>query len=184
MTKKTVLGIIIGIAVCVAISVLVNFIAGSKIVYVDNSKVINNYKGSIETVAKLKDKKDQYERELIEKKNQIDNYRAQLLKKSDLSTKEINEAQKLITEKEKELIEKENYYNKILKEEEASLLTPLLKEINDKIREYGKKKGYHIVLGATENGNIVYGDKRYDITEAVLKYINKADNKIEDKSKK
>ena len=184
MKKREIFTVIIGIAVCIAISLGINLLTGSKIGYIDNSVIINKYTKSIETVAKLNEKKTQYENELIGKKNELDNFRSNFLKKTDLTPKEINDAKKIIEEKENEIIENEKSYNKILKEEEGSLLSPLLKEINEKVREYGKKKGYNIIFGATENGNVVYGDKRYDITENVLKFLNKEEKKVENKEKK
>ena len=48
----------------------------------------------------------------------------------------------------------------------------VLEEMNAYIKQYGKEKGYDFILGATENGNIVYAAEGTDITEEVLKGLN------------
>lgn len=46
-------------------------------------------------------------------------------------------------------------------------------ELNKHIEEYGKKMGYKYILGANGDGSIMYGDEAQDITEELIKYINK-----------
>ncbi|WP_083322157.1 OmpH family outer membrane protein [Hymenobacter lapidarius] len=56
--------------------------------------------------------------------------------------------------------------------EEARINQEILAEINLYIKQYGKNKGYDFILGATENGNIVYAAEGKDITEDVLNGLN------------
>lgn len=48
----------------------------------------------------------------------------------------------------------------------------ILNEINMFINKYGKENGYGIILGATENGNIVYASDEKDITNEILSGLN------------
>ena len=57
--------------------------------------------------------------------------------------------------------------------EEAHSNQVILGEINGYIKYYGKEKGYDFILGATDNGNIVYAAEGKDITEEVLAGLNK-----------
>lgn len=57
--------------------------------------------------------------------------------------------------------------------EEARVNQEILAEINAYIKQYGKEKGYDFILGATENGNIVYAAEGKDITDDVLVGLNK-----------
>lgn len=57
--------------------------------------------------------------------------------------------------------------------EEARVNQEILTEINAYIKQYGKEKGYDFILGATENGNIVYAAEGKDITDDVLAGLNK-----------
>lgn len=57
--------------------------------------------------------------------------------------------------------------------EEARVNQEILAEINAYIKQYGKEKGYDFILGATDNGNIVYAAEGKDITDDVLVGLNK-----------
>jgi len=56
--------------------------------------------------------------------------------------------------------------------EEARVNQEILAEINTYIKQYGKEKGYDLILGATDNGNIVYAAEGKDITDDVLAGLN------------
>lgn len=45
--------------------------------------------------------------------------------------------------------------------------------INDYMQLYGKQNNFAIVLGTQGNGNIMYGNKEYNITDAFIEYANK-----------
>ncbi|EAY24030.1 OmpH family outer membrane protein [Microscilla marina] len=60
-----------------------------------------------------------------------------------------------------------------VKEEEGRLFGGALKQINSFVEQYAKDKGYEIVLGTTESGNLMYASHAYDITDEVLTALNK-----------
>jgi outer membrane protein len=47
------------------------------------------------------------------------------------------------------------------------------KQINQYAMEYGEEKGFDYIFGATGSGTLMYAKDSKDITEDVLKYINK-----------
>lgn len=47
------------------------------------------------------------------------------------------------------------------------------KQLNGYVREFGEKKGYSFILGASGNGSIMYARNSLDVTNAVLEYANK-----------
>lgn len=46
-------------------------------------------------------------------------------------------------------------------------------KINLYIQDYGKQKGFKLILGATDGGNILYGESGDDITKEILEGLNK-----------
>jgi outer membrane protein len=44
--------------------------------------------------------------------------------------------------------------------------------LNDYIKEYGKKKGYGIIIGSNGQGNVMYRDETEDVTKDLVKFIN------------
>jgi len=47
------------------------------------------------------------------------------------------------------------------------------KGINAHLLEFGKDKGYAYVLGASGNGNVMYADDAFNVTQEAIEYINK-----------
>ena len=46
-------------------------------------------------------------------------------------------------------------------------------ELNIRIEKYGKEQGFKFILGGTGDGTIMYANEADDITEELIKYINK-----------
>ena len=44
--------------------------------------------------------------------------------------------------------------------------------LNPVIDAFGKERKYKVIIGANGAGNVLYGDKRYDITDELILYIN------------
>jgi outer membrane protein len=44
--------------------------------------------------------------------------------------------------------------------------------LNEYIKEYGKKKGYGIIIGSNGQGNVMYIDKTEEVTEDLISFIN------------
>ncbi|UOQ75196.1 OmpH family outer membrane protein [Hymenobacter cellulosilyticus] len=75
--------------------------------------------------------------------------------------------------KEQQLLQYREAIQQKAQAEEARVSQEILTEINAYIKQYGKEKGYDFILGATDNGNIVYAAEGKDITEEVLAGLNK-----------
>jgi outer membrane protein len=56
--------------------------------------------------------------------------------------------------------------------ERERLDVAVVNELNTFLKEYGKREGYSVILGATSSGNIVYADEAMDVTAAVVKELN------------
>lgn len=48
------------------------------------------------------------------------------------------------------------------------------KRLNPLLDEYGKKKKFHLIIGANGMGTVLYNDEYYDVTNDAIKYINKS----------
>lgn len=49
----------------------------------------------------------------------------------------------------------------------------LLKQINQYVKDFGEENGYDYIFGASGNGTLMYAKDKHDITQEVVKYINK-----------
>ena len=74
--------------------------------------------------------------------------------------------------KEQQLLRYRDAVQQQAQQENQRLTQAVLGEINTYIKQYGKKKGYTFILGATESGNIVYAAEGTDVTADVLQGLN------------
>ena len=145
----------------------------SKQVYVDVNKLLDGYKrtkivrGEFEKKAKvLKSNIDslvtdwQKELKLYEKE------------RSKFSKKELELKQELLGNKQQQINNYQQAVQKQIQEEDKKATQTVINDINDYVKEYGKKEGYKIIFGASGSGNIMYADESADLTEEVLVGLN------------
>lgn len=51
--------------------------------------------------------------------------------------------------------------------------TQVWKRLNPVINDYGKLKGFHLIIGANGMGTVLYDDSYLDVTDDMIKYVNK-----------
>jgi outer membrane protein len=138
-----------------------------KIAYMDIKVVFNNFKY-----------KQELEKELTEIKNQrkfkLDSLEAQLKllsNKIKFDSKNNNLMAQFQTEKE--LYLKQKY---IFEEEESAMVTSydnkIISQLNSYVKEFGKKNNYTMILGATNDGNVMYADTSLNISKEIIEFIN------------
>lgn len=89
-----------------------------------------------------------------------------------LSPKELKLKQELLGNKQQQINSYQEAIQKQIQEEDKKVTQTVINDINDYIKEYGKKKGYKIIFGASGGGNIMYADESTDLTAEVLKGLN------------
>lgn len=143
------------------------------LVYVDVNKLIEGYK-------RTEKAKKEFEKKASEMKTNVDslltgwqkelkNYEKE---RTTLSDKELKLKQELLSNKQKQINGYQEAIQKQIQEEDKKMTQTVVNDINDYIKEFGKKNGYKIIFGASGSGNIMYGDEAADLTEEVLKGLN------------
>lgn len=148
---------------------------GANIAYVRSSKLIYDYAGMKEAQAQFKQKTEVW-------RSNVDT----LTSAFEGAVNAYNgEAQSLTTqqrrEREAELREREagmTRYAKAIEEkmrkEDQEMTNAILGQVNSFIEEYGRRNGYDVILGTTQDGNLLYGIEALDITAEVLQELNAA----------
>lgn len=143
------------------------------IVFVDNSKLLNEYQEKKDIESKLKSKIDAYEkkRDSISRDFQIE------AQKFDAESKKLS--QSVAQQKYNELLQKSQILQQHLQQEEQKIqiesqkeMDSLVNKVKQFLKNYGEEKGYTYILGANDGGSVLYGKNKKDITEDVLKAIN------------
>jgi outer membrane protein len=161
------------IAVVISSFSLYKSFSGSELVYVDVNKLIEGYK-------RTKIAKEEFEMKATLMKSNVDSLITEWQKelqiyekeRSSLSAKELELKQELLGNKQQQINSYQEAIQKQIQEEDKKTTQTVINDINDYVKEYGKKKGYKIIFGASGGGNIMYADESTDLTEEVLKGLN------------
>lgn len=145
----------------------------SELVYVDVNKLIEGYN-------RTKLVKAEFDKKASTAKSQIDSLmtgwqkelQAYEKERASLSQKELELKKELLSNKQQQINAYQENMQKHLFDEEKKTTQTVVNDINDYIKEFGKKNGYRIIFGASGTGNIMYADESSDLTEQVLKGLN------------
>lgn len=150
------------------------FTNNEKVVYVDSSKLLNNYKGMQAARAVYQQKANAWKANIdtlaSEVQQQIFTYEKESPK---MTTKERQLSQELIRNKQKQFADYQQAMNAQAQQEDAKMTSDVVTQINAYLKKYGESKGYKVILAATEYGNLAYADEGLDITDAVLEGLNR-----------
>jgi outer membrane protein len=172
MNNKIISIVLIALTVAViGLSVMV-LTRVEKVAYIDTAKLMEGSK-------EMQALKKQVEKDQAAMKGNIDTLTTefqQALKdyektQAKMSSKEKQLSQELLRNKQQQLIQYQQAIQQKAQGEEQKRTQEVLTNINAKIKEFGEKQGYKLIL-ATTGGNIAYADKGIDITEEIIKGIN------------
>lgn len=161
--------------VAVMLSVVAIYMSksSSQLVYVDVNKLIEGY-------SRTKVAKAEFEKKANVMKANVDslvgNWQKELKnyekERTSLSPKELKLKQELLGNKQQQINGYQEAIQKKIQEEDKKMTQTVINDINDYIKEYGKKHSHKIIFGASGGGNIMYADESSDLTEEVLKGLN------------
>jgi outer membrane protein len=162
-----------GLAVILGITAIYLGTSNSDLVYVDVNKLITGY--SKTKVAKAEfDKKASLMKANVDSlvanwQNELKNYEKE---RARLSPTELKLKQELLGNKQQQINGYQEAIQNKIQEEDKKVTQTVINDINDYIKEYGKKHNYKIIFGASGGGNIMYADESTDLTEEILKGLN------------
>ncbi len=147
--------------------------SSSELVYVDVSKLIEGY-------TRTKSAKVEFEKKVTSLKANVDSlmngWQMELKdyekNKSIYSATELKLKQEVLANKQQKINGFQQSIQKKIQEEDAKITQTVVNDINDFIKEYGKKHGYKIIFGASGTGNIMFADESTDLTDEVLAGLN------------
>lgn len=145
----------------------------TKIGFVDNSKLINDYQ-------KKKDIEAQFEVEIAAFNKRIDSigqsFQAHAAK---LQEKDPNMAQKSTQDEYQALSQQYQSFQQQSQMEEQQIqkrgqtqIDTLIKTVRAFVKDYGEKNGYSYILGSNEAGSVMYGKESQDVTQEILDALN------------
>lgn len=165
---------VITIAAILFLVIYIFILKNDRIVYVDSTKIMNEYKGAIQAKkaydAKTKSWQANIDTLTMDFQNSMRKYEKEL---AGMSAKEKELSKQLLTNKQKQLGDYQLAIQENAKQEDAKLYQGIVTEINAFLLKYGKDHNYKMILIANQSGNIAYAREGLDVTAEVLKELNK-----------
>ena len=147
--------------------------SSQRLVYVDSTRLVNNYQGMIEARKEFQQKANTWKANIDTLASEVQNSIKAYEKESiSMTEKEKELSRELIRTKQKQLGEYQKAMNDKAGQEDAQMTTQVLEQVNSYIKKYGETRGYPIILAATQSGNIAYAEDGLDITDDVLEGLN------------
>lgn len=155
------------------VSLSYNFQKQDEIAFVNSVKLVSEYKDA-------QISRERLNLELTTMHNQLDTLQLELNdlktdfneKVTDYSEREKNMSIELISTKEEQFLQYRDVVQQQTQEKELAMLKNVQSSLNEIVQSYAKSKGLKIVFGAAGEGNVVYADSSYDITDDLLKIVN------------
>ncbi|MFI1772537.1 OmpH family outer membrane protein [Thalassobellus citreus] len=147
--------------------------SNSELVYVDVNKLMDGYQRTKIVKAQFEEKakilKANVDSLMVDWQNEIKSYEKE---RSKMSKKELELKQELLGNKQQQINNYQQAIQKQIQEEDKKSTQTVINDINDYIKEYGKKHHYKIIFGASGGGNIMYAEDVTNLTQDVLNGLN------------
>ncbi len=164
--------IVVAIAVVFALSSFSAWGADAKIGYVDFFRALNESQRGVEAKKTLEDIMKAKQESLDKAGKEIEQLQGELEKQASVLTPEAKKEkeekkEKLLRDFQRSVKDAQEEYKK----KDMQLTQDILKELRDVVSKIGESEGYTVIFEAQE-GVILYIQKKFDLTEKVIKKYN------------
>ena len=161
------------IAIIISVFSFFYFQSSNEQVYVDVNKLLKGYNRTKIVKAEFEEKAKTLNANvdslMVDWQKELKTYEKE---RSKMTKKELELKQELLSNKQQQINNYQQAIQKQIQEEDKKSTQTVINDINDYVKEYGKKKGYKIIFGASGGGNIMYASKGSDLTEEILLGLN------------
>ncbi|MGI4875176.1 MAG: OmpH family outer membrane protein [Janthinobacterium lividum] len=143
------------------------------IVYIESSKLLDGYQG-------MKDARKSFETKArgwdSQNKALINGFQTAVQQyqktAASLTPEQRAAAEQKLQQQQQEGAVAQRKLQEQAQEAESKLTQTVLESVNKKVEAFGKAHGYQLILIATPNATVAYGDKSLDVTTPVMAYLN------------
>ena len=144
-----------------------------KIGFVDNVKLMDEYKEKIEVEAKFKTKADALtkKRDSISQAFQIEAQAFQA-KAQKMSQAKAQEEYGIMQQRGQFIGQQLQQEDQLLQAAGQTEMDSIVSKVKKEIKAYGKANGYTYILGGGDGGSVLYGTEANDLTDEIVKILN------------
>ena len=161
---------------------------GIKIGYIDTEYILENLPEYNQISKRLEEKAGDWKKEIEERYRKIDQ------KKESLKSERILLTSEMIEEIEEEILIDEEELSEYQQKrfgprgdliiQKQQLIQPIQDQIFNAIRELAKSRNYDFIFDKSADIVMLYSDKRYDVSDQILRTISRANNRKKVDSRK
>lgn len=161
---------------------------GLKIAYIDMDYILKNVSSYQQARQQLDQKAQKWKSEIELKMKSVEDMKQNLENERVLLTKElIEERQEDIAFEEKKVLDYQQARfgpQGDLMIQKRQLIQPVQDQVFNAIQEIGKKREYDFIFENSTDALMLYSAKRHDISDQVLSYINRSEQKLKVEERK
>lgn len=148
------------------------FNGSPKIAYVESNVLLAEYSESKEAREEINTKIEEWQANINTLNGELETLNTELVENAEgWSTSKREEHLGKMQQKQQELGRYNAAVNKKASELETELMEPIYASINSRMKAFGKEKGYKIVFGTVQGGNILYGDEAVNVTWEFINFL-------------
>ena len=161
---------------------------GIKIGYIDTEYILENLPEYNQIAKRLDEKAADWKKEIDDRTRKIEQ------KKESLNSERILLTSEMISEIEEEILFDEEELSEYQQKrfgprgdliiQKQQLIQPIQDQIFNAIRELAKSKNYDFIFDKSADIVMLYSDKRYDVSDQILRTISRANNRKKIDSRK
>ena len=154
---------------------------GVKIGYIDTEYILENLPEYIQVSKRLEQKAGEWKKEIEERSRKIQ------IKKESLNSERILLTKDMIEEIEDNIMYDEEQLNEYQQKrfgprgdliiQKQQLIQPIQDQIFNALRELAKSRDYDFIFDKSADIVMLYSDKRYDLSDQILRTISRANNR-------
>jgi len=148
---------------------------GHRIAFFRTDSILHHYDFVKERAEELAQKSRKYGEDLHRRQSEFENeaaYFQESVRKNALSEKSAQEIYQELMQKQQSIIDLKDRYME-LAGEEAQINLILFDSVTNLLKRFNKSYGYDYILGYNKNGNVFYTNDTFDITQMVIKDLNR-----------
>jgi outer membrane protein len=153
--------------------------------YVNNTKVVSDYKEMKAAQEKWTKRNNEVRAELEEKAKQfqieVEGYK-NIMKSMSTANREKKEQELMV--KQQDLQREQQAKMQEIQQGSQVEIDSIIGKVKSFIEDYGKKNGYTYIYGDTETSNILYGKEELNLTDTILEALNGGDTPTTTETKK
>ena len=172
MNKFSVITNVLSLIV-ISLFLYTNYAGTNKVGYVDNDQLLLKYKGYSEAQDEYVEKEQEWQANLDTLESDLKKAFIEFKEKQpSLNSEELAREEQILQYRKNNFLQAKEKFQANLDQENARLMAVVSNQIEAYINEYAQTENYDVIVGITDQGNVLYSDMNKNITEELLIGLN------------